>query len=507
MSYRQRGQILILATLFITAIMAVVFGLFQSGWSTTEKTRLQTVADAASYSAAVLQARDLNYQAHMNRAMVANQTLVGQAVAMSSYLQVNQQMWYWLENAGDVAQYIPYIGPLLSKATDGAQTLFGTMNKAIQRAGKDFTTATNVTNIWISKATQAWHLATVASTLPLVDDVVTRNDPTIKIPALGLLWLGLDIKKLADVVQRSSLTRAEQQGKKGTDRMAADQFRQVIMDSTDAFTRNRSRNFWDMNLLIFRAKMTQVGGTELGVAPGKKLPYYSWSAVDTVSLHTKGSFCWFRKCKWKESVPVAWGRQATWHKDTFRWQGTAQNWNGAATTNSRAWQQVITRDRVNGGYMEGSGSSIATSGHYKVQLGVVNNGFGKGFGNVSGGMQDFNYWDSLKTAKICDLPKDKGSSQGCPIRVVLLKPDIGITPVIATEAVDKEAVDSEAVADNTDIPMLQAVSAAAALFEPPIDEQATKIETGNLYHPYWVARLISWPSEMDRLLVQRLAQN
>ncbi|WP_174434757.1 pilus assembly protein TadG-related protein [Burkholderia metallica] len=57
------------------------------------KTKMQDAADAAAYSAAVLQARDFNYTAYTNRAMIANQVAVAQALSLKSWLDGMRQAY------------------------------------------------------------------------------------------------------------------------------------------------------------------------------------------------------------------------------------------------------------------------------------------------------------------------------------------------------------------------------------------------------------------------------
>ncbi|MDQ7978470.1 hypothetical protein QYH69_14565 [Paraburkholderia sp. SARCC-3016] len=81
-----RGQALVPALLFLLVGgigLYVAFGSFQM---TGAKIKLQNTADAAAYSAAVLQARDYNFAAYTNRAMVANQVTAAQVVALKSWI-------------------------------------------------------------------------------------------------------------------------------------------------------------------------------------------------------------------------------------------------------------------------------------------------------------------------------------------------------------------------------------------------------------------------------------
>jgi hypothetical protein len=81
-----RGQALVPALLFLLVGgigLYVAFGSFQM---TGAKIKLQNTADAAAYSAAVLQARDYNFAAYTNRAMVANQVTAAQVIALKSWI-------------------------------------------------------------------------------------------------------------------------------------------------------------------------------------------------------------------------------------------------------------------------------------------------------------------------------------------------------------------------------------------------------------------------------------
>lgn len=75
---------------FATVFLALCAGLFlfmtNAGEMTVEKTRTLNAADAAAYSAGVIQARGLNFAAYSNRAMVANQVAIAQALTLTNNL-------------------------------------------------------------------------------------------------------------------------------------------------------------------------------------------------------------------------------------------------------------------------------------------------------------------------------------------------------------------------------------------------------------------------------------
>lgn len=66
--------------------LASLFFMFNTGQLTAEKTKLVNTADAVAYSAAVMHARALNFDAYTNRALVANEMTIAQMVSLKSWL-------------------------------------------------------------------------------------------------------------------------------------------------------------------------------------------------------------------------------------------------------------------------------------------------------------------------------------------------------------------------------------------------------------------------------------
>lgn len=80
------GQALVPALIFLLVGCIGLYVAFNSFQMTSAKIKLQNTADAAAYSAAVLQARDYNFSAYTNRAMIANQVTAAQVVALKSWI-------------------------------------------------------------------------------------------------------------------------------------------------------------------------------------------------------------------------------------------------------------------------------------------------------------------------------------------------------------------------------------------------------------------------------------
>lgn len=82
---RAAGQVLPAAIFLLLACGAFLYWTVNSGQMVVEKMRLTNAADAAAYSAGVVQARALNYDAYTNRAVIANEIAVAQVLTIVSW--------------------------------------------------------------------------------------------------------------------------------------------------------------------------------------------------------------------------------------------------------------------------------------------------------------------------------------------------------------------------------------------------------------------------------------
>jgi len=87
----QFGQAMVFVVLFLGVVTLSLVFLYKAGKITSEKMQLQNAADAAAYSVSLTEARDLNFMAYTNRAMVANEVAIGQLVGMASWAT----HWEW----------------------------------------------------------------------------------------------------------------------------------------------------------------------------------------------------------------------------------------------------------------------------------------------------------------------------------------------------------------------------------------------------------------------------
>lgn len=96
---RQAGQVLPLAVACLFVCALFLYFAVSSGQLVDEKIRITNAADAAAYSAATVEARALNFTALANRAIVANQVALAQALSVASWTDYFADLWLNLDHA------------------------------------------------------------------------------------------------------------------------------------------------------------------------------------------------------------------------------------------------------------------------------------------------------------------------------------------------------------------------------------------------------------------------
>jgi hypothetical protein len=132
---RSRGQALIFFVLTISVVLLAVIFLYRAGRMTTEKMQVQNAADAVAMSVSTLEARDLNFAAYMNRAMIANEVAIGQFVGLLSWSDHVQTVPETLDFL--ILTMLPALGlssPVLAGVWRGIKPVFRNVAKAIKKA-------------------------------------------------------------------------------------------------------------------------------------------------------------------------------------------------------------------------------------------------------------------------------------------------------------------------------------------------------------------------------------
>lgn len=276
---RQAGQALIFGLFALMGGLVALFFLFNTGQLVAEKSKLVNTADAVAYSAGVMHARALNFAAYTNRALIANEVLIAQAISMSSwthYVSTHTQnaptlMWCQSQYSRPVVLVlITYIPVCYALSYVGAASAPG-LEQAVPQAAQ----ATVALAELAKQALQAAQANMAATLVParasLMQEVVDANyvnDGSVHVDTIPLTD-NFTLFNGGPFIKRYS----------GADR---DRFKQTTLAATnrDQFIGQRawtSSNIFPC-ILGNKAEFRRRGGTEL-------IGLDEWRAMDTASLH------------------------------------------------------------------------------------------------------------------------------------------------------------------------------------------------------------------------------
>ncbi len=307
----QTGQMTVYVLVMLFAVAAAVYFVYDAYNISNEKTRLQSTADAAAYSVAAVEARNLNIQAYSNRAMIANHVAVAQAVTLVSWTR-------WLHNTTRnislVTKWIPYLG----QAMTAVERVLDQSATVIEQAMRLAVTGLDGVIALISGLQDFTHVETLALARQVFEEVVEENDPQVD-TAYTLTSLASFANAHTAMVGRYSPDRAYRYRGRRADQEArarSDEFRNILLESRDNFTVERNGNLDVIDLFgLFEVKIRKRGGTELARTRQREGPYYTWSAVDTLSVHT-----W--TLHWDgidhSEIPIGWGAAQSAQSNTRR---------------------------------------------------------------------------------------------------------------------------------------------------------------------------------------------
>lgn len=269
---------MVFALAFAISAGLVALLLFNSGMLANAKTRLQNTADAAAYSAGVLQARDHNFSAYINRAMVANQVAVVQIVSLKSYFEdaaaTHERM------SGPLLSFESEMYPRDKPVWDAAKQLpMDSINSGMQQLAKQAVPMIDGLIKLFETAQEAHHVATRFDMALVAEEVVKRNDPQARLTT-GVFTAGRTVVQVTNWHDATRRHRANDQS------MAADRFADVTVSdqSTDAFTRSRT----SMPLPAWAST----------VKPCESMPYYAGSFTVFQFTHAGGSMLSADKKRW-----------------------------------------------------------------------------------------------------------------------------------------------------------------------------------------------------------------
>lgn len=293
MGRSQKGQALPLGLALVAAGSLGALVLFNTGQVATDKARVANTADAAAYSGMVWQARAMNFQAYTNRAMVANQVSMAQAVSLNSWVAYADQT---ATNIATVLAGVPFVNAF----TSGFAQVMEVVKQIVQPITDAMVTVIDIINGALEVSQEAMFVSSFIATPDVVRKVVEASDPRFDADtaySLAGLYQNLD--------QWNSFTEEFE----ADDLAAMGERAGVIMESRDDFTDRRNweffDSFWFYSTPFTRHKIFREGDTRLVMVPGSGGELgWEWMAKDTMAFQTR---IWrpFRSTK-KIEVPIGW---------------------------------------------------------------------------------------------------------------------------------------------------------------------------------------------------------
>ncbi|MBX2838523.1 MAG: hypothetical protein KTR35_16815 [Gammaproteobacteria bacterium] len=454
----QGGQALPLGLALVLVGVLLSLVLFNTGQTASDKTRLANTADSAAYSGLLWQARALNFQAYANRAMVANQVSIAQAVSLQSWVSYGR---ITSENASAVLSGVPMINVL----TQGVSQAFGAADSVVGPVATAAVPVVDWVNSVLAQSQKAMYLGSFAATPQIVEKIVAVNDEGFRVDSAynigGMLANLKDWKAFTEEHDTS-------------DREVAQGRVDMINQSLDSFSRKRDWKFFSRYFPITpltRMRVHRRGTTRLVEKLGENGAEWEWKAKDSVSLAIK---IWrpLRSSK-RVEIPIGWGEAyanlaseqsiescsdnpISYSQNCDRWLRENRTAEYFADTNVHSAAGTPSRTRINANYQ---------------------------------GIQNFR---SLAESVLLEQQP-----------TVELKVEVSL-PVDAIRSADK------LVAGNRwDVPILapgnrlSSVSVAELFYERPDASEVPFVEKANGYNPYWSVRLKP-VSGVDRMVALSL---
>lgn len=270
---RHKGQALVVVLAFLATLAGGFLVVVSVGQSVNDKVRLVNAADSAAFSAAQWQARSLNYQAYLNRAIVANEVAIAQLVSLRSW---SRYMDTTLTNASRVGSFVPPVAASLQALERGWD--------AVDRAIAGVAPLESLLSRWnvhvLANAQALAHVQATAAAAELVSQAAALVEPRAEVYEATRM---LQVRNSAQWLHR--FTARYQRGSGDLRRYA-----RLLMDSRDGFTQRRSTDLLPSSSPV---QVARRGGTDL-------IGEYSWRGVDTLSAHIDLVLT-------EQEIPLGWG--------------------------------------------------------------------------------------------------------------------------------------------------------------------------------------------------------
>lgn len=298
------GQALIASLALLAGMLGGFVLVFNSGQLVNDKMRLTNAVDAAALSAARWQARSLNFQAYLNRAIVANEVAIAQMVSLRSWSGYVDSVTTRIDQ---VTQYVPYLGPPMRALERGWDAIDRALDLALPPLEG---LLSDWNNRSLALAQAAAHQATLPAAADIVGQVLQANEPRAQLSDSTRL-----LQARNGAIWQNRFTQRYERG--GGDLR---RFTQLLGDSRDGFTRARGSTFLDLRFLAIEKR----GGTDL-------IGERAWRGIDTLSMHLDFFLA-------SSEIPLGWGA-AEQRQGNVTARGNATH-GGSSSTNPGATRRA-----------------------------------------------------------------------------------------------------------------------------------------------------------------------
>jgi hypothetical protein len=257
----QRGQVLVLLLMVLLGLWLGTNYVVKLSQTAQHQTHIQHVADHATEALAIVAARDLNYKAVTNRAMLANHIAMAQISGLVSWFSMLSET---TRNTALVTSWVPYLNTVMAHLSRTLHQLQRPLMQSVQVGLR----AQQVLLNMISSSQLLFHAAAAVTALQSAEDIIQRSDPGLQLvllnhatlPDLAYTWLGFQRR------ERSN-----------------EAFIELLQQSRDGFTEKRSYTWLRLGRAV-RVSLDKWGGSE-AVAGGRH--HLSWQALDVATLRVR----------------------------------------------------------------------------------------------------------------------------------------------------------------------------------------------------------------------------
>lgn len=276
---RSSGQTLVTMVVVVFLLSMMLLAVTELGDRSRRQWYLQTAADNAAHSGAVMMARELNLAAILNRALIGNQIAIAQWLGLTSWLAMITQL---IKNISYVVGLFPPVFAAMATLRRIIQTSVRVVDYGL-KALMVFHTGVIAA---ISKAQLVLNAGMVVETVKTVTEVIEDHDDSLE----WSLFQGGSLAPFPSLWWRMTDTRSSRSRKE------SDAFKTLTLNSRDGFTRRRTYRWMDWGIV----KLVKAGGSALQTPRSGR---WNWNALDGLELQID---LWLSTSK----LPIAWGARA-----------------------------------------------------------------------------------------------------------------------------------------------------------------------------------------------------